>query len=235
MRASTWSVCCQVAPPSRVTNTPRSGFSPHRWPSAATNTVLLSVGSVTMREMVWVALKPTGVQWSPPSTERYTPSPHEEELRLFASPVPTHTRAGFFCHTSTAPIDCSGCLSNSALQVVPWLVVLKSPPVPVARKKVAGRFSTTAKSEIRPPQFAGPIERHASSRNRPGSRAIEAGRDRAAAGAPGAGRPGAAPVATASSSAASPRERRERVGRAGYGRRRRIIGVSWRGLRRPRR
>src|SRR6266545_8025697 len=99
------------------------------------------------------------------------PSPHEDELRLLASPVPAHTRSGFFCHTATAPMDWTGCLSKTGLQVVPWFAVLKSPPVPVATKNVAGRFSTTAKSETRPPQFAGPTERQVRSRNSPDSSA----------------------------------------------------------------
>ena len=35
VRASTLSEWLQLLPPSVVLNTPRSGFSPHRWPSAA--------------------------------------------------------------------------------------------------------------------------------------------------------------------------------------------------------
>jgi hypothetical protein len=58
--------------------------------------------------------------------------PHDEELRLLTSPVPTHTTSGFFCHTATDPIEATGCFSNTADQVVPRLVVLNSPPVPVA-------------------------------------------------------------------------------------------------------
>src|SRR5258706_86413 len=99
------------------------------------------------------------------------PSPHEDELRLLASPVPAHTTSGVFCHSATAPMDWTGCLSNTADQVVPRFVVLNRPPVPVAAKNVAGRFSTVAKSEMRPPMLAGPIERQLRSRNSPGSRA----------------------------------------------------------------
>src|SRR6266545_1063632 len=122
------------------------------------------------------------------------PSPHEDELRLLASPVPAHTRSGFFCHTATAPMDWTGCLSKTGLQVVPWFAVLKSPPVPVATKNVAGRFSTTAKSETRPPQFAGPTERQVRSRNSPDSSAGS-----------GPGRAAAATARTASRRRSPPR------------------------------
>ncbi len=47
-----------------------------------------------------------------------------------ASPVPTHTTSGFFCHTATAPTDATASFSNTGLQVVPRLVVLNTPPVP---------------------------------------------------------------------------------------------------------
>src|SRR6267142_207452 len=99
------------------------------------------------------------------------PSPHEDELRLLASPGPAHTTSGFFCHSATARIDGTGCLSKIADHVVPRFVVLNRPPVPVARKNVAGRFSTAARSEMRPPMLAGPIERQLKSRNIPGSSA----------------------------------------------------------------
>src|SRR5262245_7651250 len=99
------------------------------------------------------------------------PFPHDEELRLLASPVPTHTTSGFFCHSATAPTDATASFSNTALQVVPRFPVLNSSPVPSPMKKVAGRFYTTAKSEKRPPQFAGPTERHAGSLSSSGSSA----------------------------------------------------------------
>src|SRR6267378_1413837 len=128
--ASTFSTWVQVLPPSVVLKIPRSGLSFHSRPSAATYTVLLSVGCGMTREIVDVASRPMDFQVAPPSPERNTPRPHEEELRLFASPVPTHTTSGFFCHTATEPIEATGCLSNIGFHVVPAFVVLKTPPVP---------------------------------------------------------------------------------------------------------
>src|SRR6187399_2451400 len=124
VRASTLRTCCQVRPASRVRNTPRSGFSPHSRPSAATHAVLLSAGSQTTRPMHEVAARPQESHVEPPSVERYTPRPHDEELRLFASPVPTQTIEGFFCQTATAPIEATASLSNTGVQVVPRFVVL---------------------------------------------------------------------------------------------------------------
>jgi len=57
------------------------------------------------------------VQFSPPSTDLYTPSPMETLLRVHASPVPTHTTFGFLGSMVMAPIDCTGCLSNTGLKV----------------------------------------------------------------------------------------------------------------------
>src|SRR5690349_11695443 len=125
--ASTLSTFDQVRPPSRVLYTPRSGFAPHSRPSAATYTVRLSLGSHTMRAMLAVASSPMFFHEPPPSSERYTPLPQPEELRPFASPVPSHTSSGFFWNTATAPVLATASVSNTACQVVPWLFVLNSP------------------------------------------------------------------------------------------------------------
>jgi hypothetical protein len=49
VRGSTYSTFLQVLPPSVVLNTPRSAFSPHAWPMAATQATFGSVGWRTMR------------------------------------------------------------------------------------------------------------------------------------------------------------------------------------------
>src|SRR3954470_15352088 len=90
------------------------------------------------------------------------PFPHDELLREFPSPVPTQTIFGLFCDTATDPVDATGSLSNTGCHVVPLFVVRNTPPVPTAAKIVYGSFSLTAKSAMRPPMFAGPIERHRS-------------------------------------------------------------------------
>src|SRR5260221_6533937 len=113
--------------------------------------------------MVETFSRPIAFHVAPPSADRNTPRPHDDELRLLASPVPTQITCGFFCHNATAPIDATGCLSKIGFQVVPLLVVLNTPPVPKPTRNVEGLLSSTARLEIRPPMFAGPIERHVSS------------------------------------------------------------------------
>jgi hypothetical protein len=99
------------------------------------------------------------VNVAPASTERYTPSPHEEEFRLFPSPVPTQTifpfplswpvlsaaaaggasaafseaqpgQSGGASATARAPMERTGYLSKTGRKVTPMLSVLKTPPVP---------------------------------------------------------------------------------------------------------
>src|SRR3954454_6714500 len=90
------------------------------------------------------------------------PLPHEELLRELPSPLPTQTSFGLFCDTATEPVDATACLSNTGVQVVPLLFDRSTPPVPTAAKIVAGSFSTTAKSAMRPPMLAGPMARQRS-------------------------------------------------------------------------
>ena len=66
---------------------------------------------------------------SPPSVDLYTPSPTDTLLRVHASPVPTQTVFAFFGSTVMAPIDCTGCLSNTGLYVVPPLTDFHTPPL----------------------------------------------------------------------------------------------------------
>src|ERR1044072_7081784 len=90
------------------------------------------------------------------------PLPQEELLREFPSPVPAHTIFGLFCDTATEPVEATASLSNPPCHDVPLFVVRSTPPVPTAAKIVYGSFSLTAKSAMRPPMFAGPIERQRS-------------------------------------------------------------------------
>src|SRR3989442_557524 len=62
-------------------------------------------------------LSPMFVQFSPASLERYTPSPIDTLLRIHDSPVPTQMTLGFFGSIVTAPIDWTGCLSKTGLNV----------------------------------------------------------------------------------------------------------------------
>src|SRR5215212_5463658 len=92
------------------------------------------------------------------------PLPHDELLRLLPSPVPAHTSFGLFCETATEPTEATDSLSNTPAHVVPLFVVRSTPPVPTPTNIVYGVFSTTAKSEMRPPMLAGPMARHFSGR-----------------------------------------------------------------------
>src|ERR1700739_3635073 len=99
------STLAQVLPPSVVRYTPCSSLSSHRCPVAHTRTRLPSVGSTRIFAMCSLSLSPMLVQFSPPSVDRYTPSPTETLLRVQASPVPTQTVFGFDGSIVTAPID----------------------------------------------------------------------------------------------------------------------------------
>src|SRR5437660_5494250 len=155
-----FSTCDQVLPPSAVLYTPRSGFAPHKCPSAATYTTSGFFGWITIRPMCRVASSPIFFQVFPPSRDLYAPSPQEELWRLFGSPVPTHTTAGSDGAIAMSPIVDTPSLSNMGSQVVPLLVVFQTPPDAVPTYTMFGLLSTTAKSSIRPPIVAGPISRN---------------------------------------------------------------------------
>ena len=64
------------------------------------------------------------------------PSPIETELRVHASPVPTQIVFGFDGSIAIAPIDCTGCLSNTGLNVVPPSSDCHTPPDAAPTKSV---------------------------------------------------------------------------------------------------
>src|SRR5256886_5973186 len=155
-----FSTCDQVFPPSTVLYTPRSGFGPHRCPSAATYTISGLFGWITIRPMWRVASSPIFFQVFPLSSDLYAPSPQEELCRLFGSPVPTHTTEGSDGAIAMSPIVDTLSLSNIGSHVVPLLVVFHTPPEAVPTYTMFGLLSTTAKSSMRPPITAGPISRN---------------------------------------------------------------------------
>src|SRR5256886_5199481 len=155
-----FSTCDQVFPPSTVLYTPRSGFGPHRCPSAATYTISGFFGWITIRPMWRVASSPMFFQVFPPSSDLYAPSPQEELCRLFGSPVPTHTMDGSEWAIAMSPIVETLSLSNIGSHVVPLFVVFHTPPEAVPTYTTFGLLSTTAKSSMRPPIVAGPISRN---------------------------------------------------------------------------
>jgi hypothetical protein len=75
--------------------------------------------------------RPTWVQVSPPSVERYTPEPHEDDWRLFCSPEPAQMIFESPAKMARSPKTFSGSLS-SGLHEVAWFVVYQTPPVAAA-------------------------------------------------------------------------------------------------------
>src|SRR5213595_589111 len=100
------------------------------------------------------SLRPRLVQFSPPSTDLYTPSPIETLLRVHASPVPTHTTFGFLGSMVIAPIDWTGCLSNTGLNVVPPFTDFHTPPLAAPMYTVSRSPSCTASSAATRPLIA---------------------------------------------------------------------------------
>src|SRR5919204_3143987 len=84
----------------------------------------------------------------------------ETELRVHDSPVPTQTTCGFFGSISTAPIDCTGCLSNTGLNVVPPSWLFHTPPLAEAtNSSVLPSILRPAMAEMRPLIVAEPMLR----------------------------------------------------------------------------
>src|SRR6478672_5537810 len=120
-------------------------------------------GWIATRPMCCVAASPMCVHDSPPSSERYTPSPQVELCRLFASPVPTQTMPGSLGAIAMSPMDVDRpSRSKTGDHVVPLFVERKTPPPAVPTKIVPGFPGTASMSSMRPPNEAGPIERHGS-------------------------------------------------------------------------
>ena len=84
----------------------------------------------------------------------------ETELRVQDSPVPTQMTCGFFGSISTAPIDWTGCLSKTGLNVVPPSWLFHTPPL--AEATYRSDLPSTLRpaiAEIRPLIVAEPMFR----------------------------------------------------------------------------
>src|SRR5436309_15978657 len=64
------------------------------------------------------------------------PLPMEAELRVQPSPVPTQTILSLEGSRAIAPIDCTGCLSKTGLNVVPPSCDFQTPPLAAPTKSV---------------------------------------------------------------------------------------------------
>src|SRR3954463_10586030 len=89
------------------------------------------------------------------------PSPIETLLRVQDSPLPTQTFFEFLGSIAIAPIDCTGCSSNTGRKRVPLSSDFQMPPLAAPTKRVIlpdGSF-TPAIAEIRPLIVAEPMLR----------------------------------------------------------------------------
>src|SRR5688500_5349920 len=98
----------QVAPPSVVLYSPRSGLLFQGAPSAATYTMLGLVGCTTTLPMAWVFSSPISFQVRPASVDLKIPPPGEIELRELGSPLPAQTMLVSEGAMAMSPIEMIG-------------------------------------------------------------------------------------------------------------------------------
>ena len=101
------------------------------------------------------------VHVSPPSPERQIPSPTDTELRVQLSPVPTQTTFGSEGSSAIAPMDWTGCLSKTGLNVVPPSSDFHTPPEaePTNRVILPSGSARPATAAMRPLIAAEPMLR----------------------------------------------------------------------------
>src|ERR1019366_7047517 len=128
MFSSLKSTFFQLLPPSVERNTPRSALDAYRCPIAATNTTFGFFGSTAMRPMCCVSSSPMCDQLLPASVDLYMPLPYPIESRSVHSPVPTYTVSGADGATAIAPIDATGCESNTGVHTRPASTDFHTPP-----------------------------------------------------------------------------------------------------------
>src|ERR1700743_1542226 len=89
------------------------------------------------------------------------PSPTETELRVQPSPVPTQIVSLCDGSIAIAPIDCTSCLSNTDLNVVPPSVDFQTPPeaAPTYSSVLPSLPATASSAAMRPLIVAEPMLR----------------------------------------------------------------------------
>src|SRR5439155_17805512 len=104
---------------------------------------------------------PTCVHVPPPSMDLYTPFPIEALLRVQDSPVSTQTFFALFGSITIAPIDCTGCSSNTGRYRVPPSSDFHTPPLAAPTKSVIFPEGSlvAAMAEMRPLIVAEPMLR----------------------------------------------------------------------------
>src|SRR5512139_2657681 len=116
------------------------------------------------------------------------PLPMETLLRVHASPVPTQTVSVLRLSISTAPIDCTGWLSNTGVNVVAPSSDFQTPPLaaPTHSISLPSGIVTASRDEMRPLIVAEPMLRAPRPEMIAESNAATAGFAGAAANAAGA-------------------------------------------------
>src|SRR5437660_7266664 len=110
------------------------------------------------------------IQVSPPSVDLYMPSPTDVELRVQGSPVPTQTVFELEGSMVTAPMDWTGFLSKTGLNVVPPSSDFQTPPLAAPTKRVVlPPWLRPATAETRPLIVADPMLRAESPERTPES------------------------------------------------------------------
>src|SRR5215470_3717700 len=105
--------------------------------------------------------RPECVHVSPLSVDLYMPSPIETLLRVHDSPLPTQTFFEFFGSSAIAPIDCTGCSSNTGRYRVPLSSDFHTPPLAAPTNSVIlpDGSRVPARAEMRPLMVAEPMLR----------------------------------------------------------------------------
>ena len=95
----------------------------------ATKTTFGLRGSTATLPMCCVSARPMCVQLLPASVDLYMPLPKPTESRSDDSPLPTYTTSGLDGATAIAPIEATGCPSNTGIHVRPAFTVFQTPPL----------------------------------------------------------------------------------------------------------
>src|SRR5471032_1233434 len=104
-----------------------------------------------------VSARPMFFHVVPESLDLYTPSPNRSASRIaHASPVPAHTIDGLDGATASAPMACTGILSDTGRNVAPLSLDFQTPPDAAPTYHTLASPGTPVIAENRPPS-AGPI------------------------------------------------------------------------------
>src|SRR5512147_821407 len=120
------------------------------------------LGFTLILPTVKVFSRPVRFHVFPPSVVLKTPQPALELLKIFASPVPTHTTSGLLGSIARSPIEAVGIPSKTGSKVVPSFTDFHTPPVadPTQIVKFLPCGRTASTSVQRPLILVGPMYCH---------------------------------------------------------------------------